>query len=111
MTNEEREAIELAKEFTKMDFSNPMGWTGYYDTELKELQNSIATVLNMLKEKNKEIEKKDKIIDLMAKYIDSNNYLDNEECQFQWDFNIKKCMGNGDCKDCIKQNFERKSEE
>ena len=71
----------------------------------------LETVLNMLKEKDKEIEKKDKQIDLMAEYIDSNNYVDNEECQFQWDFKIKKCIENGDCKDCIKQYFERKSEE
>ena len=58
-----------------------------------------------------ELEKKNKQIDLMAEYIDSNNYVDNEECQFQWDFNIKKCIENGDCKDCIKQYFERKSKE
>lgn len=38
MTKEQEEVIKLAKEFTKMDFSNPMDWTGYYDTELKELQ-------------------------------------------------------------------------
>lgn len=37
MIKEQREAIELAKEFTKMDFSNPMGWTGYYDAKLEEL--------------------------------------------------------------------------
>lgn len=54
---EEEKAIELAEEFTKMDFSNPMGWTGYYDTELNELSQAVQTVLNMLKEKDKEIEK------------------------------------------------------
>lgn len=52
---EEEKAIELAEEFTKMDFSNPMGWTGYYDTELNELSQAVQTVLNMLKEKDKEI--------------------------------------------------------
>lgn len=52
----EQESIEIAKKFTKMDFSNPMGWTGYYDTGLKELSQAIETVLNMLKEKDKEIE-------------------------------------------------------
>ena len=67
MTNEQREAIELAKEFTKMDFSNPMGWTGYYDAELEELSQAIETVLNLIKEQQEEIEKKDKQIDLMAK--------------------------------------------
>ena len=52
----EEKAIELAEEFTKMDFSNPMGWTGYYDTELNELSLAVKTVLNMLKEKDKAIE-------------------------------------------------------
>ena len=66
----EQESIEIAKKFTKMDFSNPMGWTGYYDTELKELSQAIETVLSMLKEKDKEIENKDKIIDLMAERIE-----------------------------------------
>ena len=51
----EQESIEIAKKFTKMDFSNPMGWTGYYDTELKELSQAIETVLNMLKENSAEI--------------------------------------------------------
>ena len=57
MTNEQREAIELAKEFTKMDFSNPMGWTGYYDAELEELSQAIDTVLNLIKEQQEEIVK------------------------------------------------------
>ena len=71
MTNEQREAIELAKEFTKMDFSNPMGWTGYYDAELEELSQAIETVLNLIKEQQEKLEKKDKMIDLMAMAIDN----------------------------------------
>lgn len=91
MTNEQREAIELAKEFTKMDFSNPMGWTGYYDAELEELSQAIETVLSLIKEQQiyikkyndtteemnrdirkliSEIQKKDRQIDLMAEYIE-----------------------------------------
>ena len=91
MTKEQEARIKLLEDFIKIDFSNPMGWTGYYDTELKELSNAIETVLNMLKEKDKyikdandittemsndikkltsEIEKKDKIIDLMAERIE-----------------------------------------
>lgn len=69
MTNEQREAIELAKEFTKMDFSNPMGWTGYYDAELEELSQAIETVLSMLKEKDKEIEKLKKENDLAKEQL------------------------------------------
>ena len=83
MTNKQREAIELAKEFTEIDFSNPMGWTGYYDTELKELSQAIDTVLSLIKEnsaeiqqkntelaeKSAELEKKDKQIDLIKEYV------------------------------------------
>ena len=36
----------------------------------QKLADDIETVLNMLKEKDEEIEKKDKIIDLMAEFIE-----------------------------------------
>lgn len=64
-----------------------------------------------VKRLQKENEEKDKQIDELVKYIDSNNYVDNEECQFQWDFKIEKCAGNGDCKDCIKQYFKKLAKE
>ena len=89
----EQEAIEYLKESVLI-----------YKNTIPKISESIETVLSMLKEKDKQI-------DLMVKYIDNNNYIDNEECQFQWDFKIEKCIGNGDCKDCIKQYFERKSKE
>ena len=69
MTNEQREAIELAKEFTKMDFSNPMGWTGYCDAELEELSQAIETVLSLIKEQQEKMKNKDKQIDLMAELV------------------------------------------
>lgn len=107
----EQEAIEYLKESVLI-----------YKNTIPKISKAIEIVLSMLKhnsaeieqkntelaEKNAEIENKDKIINEMAKYIDSNNYVDSEECQFQWDFNIKKCIENGDCKDCIKQYFENK---
>ena len=110
MTTEQKEAVALVKDFTKMDFNNPMGWTGYYDTELKELQQAIETVLNLIQEKDKEIEKykklyqkalddavvtahdnmqKDKIIDELAKAFKQDDVRSVEE---------------------IKQYFERKVE-
>lgn len=55
MTKEEKEAIELATNFTKEDFSNPMGWSGYYDTELKELSQVMKIVLNLIQKQDKEI--------------------------------------------------------
>ena len=57
MTTEQKEAKDLVKDFTKIDFNNPMGWTGYYDTELKELQQAIEIVLNLIQEQQIELEK------------------------------------------------------
>ena len=124
MTNEQRKAIELAKEFMEMDFSNPMGWSGYYDTDLKELSKAIDTVLSLIKEQQiyikkyndtteemnrdirkliSEIQKKDKQIDLMVEYIDKID-VSEDICE-------GKTMCDENCKDCIKQYFERKVEE
>ena len=120
----EQEAIEYLKESVLI-----------YKNTIPKISESIGTVLSMLKEKDKEIEKlkeenknimklnanmskrhlddifkikrKDKIIDLMAEKIDQlgSDYDDfcidtiwNEDCD-------------EDCKNCIKQYFERKSEE
>ena len=127
----EQEAVKLLKDFSKMDFSNPMGWTGYYNTELKELSQAIETVLNMLKEKDKEIERLekqsknldkqaqqyfeqtiylDKAIDLMAEVIyKRTNYKElNKYCNKK---DKNKCESYTECYNCIKQYFERKNEE
>ena len=98
MTTEQKEAIE-----SLVEFNNKF--------DCRKYRKAIETVLNLIQEKEEELKKKDKIIDELAKYIDSNNYVDNEECQFQWDFKIEKCAGNGDCKDCIKQYFEKLAKE
>ena len=76
-------------------------------------KEATETVLNKLKEKNKEIEKKNNIINLMAKYI---NYLSDELVQATGKNELEFCDGNICCKDsnysceqCIKQHFERKA--
>ena len=53
-----------------------------------------------------ELEKKDKIIDAMTKYIEEINYIDDTECEFETRHQIE-CPPTG-CKDCIKQYYERK---
>ena len=74
---------------------------GSYNDLFSKDKEAIEIVLNMLKEKDKEIEKKDKIIDEMA--LSFNTELSMcEDC--------KKCFESKDiykcCKDCIKQYFE-----
>ena len=73
--------------------------------EMNKLINTVSSYKGMLRKEQKDHKKKDKIINEMAKYIDSNNYVDNEECQFQWDFKIEKCNAYY-CRNCIKQHFE-----
>lgn len=76
----------------------------------QKLANDIETVLNMLKEKDKEMEKKDKIIDLMATFIDAQNIrmLEDEYTAIK---NIYTIIGFDKDKEGIKQYFERKVKE
>ncbi len=56
-----------------------------------------------------ELKKKDKVIDLMAKYIAD---IDNEDICFEIENKYcDKNMDYGECEDCIKQYFERKVED
>ena len=73
-------------------------------------KQSLKTVLNMLKEKDAEIEKKDKMIDLMAEYI-SNLDIDEDICKKQSDNNCDDINREVECKECIKQYFERKAKD
>lgn len=106
----EQEAIEYLKESVLI-----------YKNAIPKISESIGTVLSMLKEKDKEIdclkkagkatedvykreiEKKDKIIDLMAKSFAEEGFY-SEHCQTLIDNEI--CPN--DCDKCVKQYFERK---
>lgn len=56
-----------------------------------------------------ELEKKDKMIDLMAEYI-SDLDIDEDICKKQSDNNCDDINREVECKECIKQYFERKAE-
>lgn len=110
MTTEQREVIEICKEKIIEPFyafPNPIS------IELKDTDvGAIETILSLIKEQQEEIEKKDKQIDLMAEMIDelSEYYTryhgkNNEFCK---EICIEKDI---DCRDCIKQYFERKAED
>lgn len=121
MTTEQKEAIDLVKCFTKKNFSNENGWTGYYDTELKELQQAIEAVLNLIQEQEKETEKyknlyqkalddavttahdnmqKDKMVNLMSEQLAGLTIFDIDK---------EEPLILGD-KEEVKQYFERKVE-
>ena len=110
MTNEQRKAIEICKEKIIepfYDFPNPTS-IEIKDTDVRVIE----IVLSLIKEQEKQLDKKDKQIDLMAKFIENNmseKKIINEIC-------IKSKCNNEECheddlKDCIKQYFERKVED
>ena len=69
------EDIKILKNIIEQDFSNPMGWSGYYDSELKELQQAIRNLIN----KNKELEK---MVELMAfSLADYVMYYEYDKCR------------------------------
>ena len=74
MTKEQEEAIERLNRFKTVSvlYSKTLAIPV---KNLKELQVNIETVLSMLKEKDKEIEKKDKIIDLMEEELKERRYI------------------------------------
>ena len=108
MTKEQEEAIERCNKLIETEHSNWIGITN---------QKAIETVLNMLKEKDAEIEKKDKMIDLIIDffykltqespgttihYLEKNGF-DTSKCN--------NCSPGNDCRKCFKQYFERKAKD
>ena len=78
-----------------------------YKRKNKELSNQLIKIYKEQDNYNARIEKKDKIIDLMAKYIAD---IDNEDICFEIENkHCDKNMDYGECEDCIKQYFERKA--
>ena len=75
--------------------------------ELKEWAYKI--VLNLITRLQRINEEKDRQIKALVKYIDSNNYITSNSCEFQDDFKIEKCIDEGNCKDCIRKYFEEQT--
>ena len=90
MTTEQKEAIEYLEESVLI-----------YKNTLLKISEAIETVLNLIQEQEKEIEKKDKQIDLMAKQLAGLTIFDIDK---------EEPLILGD-KEEIKQYFERKVED
>ena len=82
MTKEQEEAIEYFNEHInyfkeQIKFIEAVD-SDYYDEEYELYKNRVKqfeTILSMLKEKDKEMEKKDKIIDLMGEELKERRYI------------------------------------
>lgn len=101
MTEEEKKAIELLE-----DIKNN-SWTTKYIMSSDSKNADI--LLNLITKLQKENEEKDRQINALVKYIDSNNYVTSNSCDFQDDFKIEKCIDEGNCKECIKKYFEEQT--
>ena len=78
MTKEQEEAIEKLEYYLQNSVYKKVD-SDYFENNWEvvnlEIPQAIETVLNMLKEKDKEIEKKDKIIDLMEEELKERRYI------------------------------------
>ena len=101
MTEEEKKAIELLE-----DIKNN-SWTTKYIMSSDSKNADI--LLNLITKLQKENEEKDRQIKTLVKYIDSNNCVTSNSCDFQDDFKIEKCIDEGNCKDCIRKYFEEQT--
>lgn len=83
-----------------------------YKRKNKELSNQLLKIYKEQDNYNARIEKKDKMIDLLIDYIDTlSEYYTRAEGKNN-EFCDEKCIDkNIDCYDCIKQYFERKAEQ
>lgn len=106
--NSIKEDIEILEEFIECskDIINDMEYVRPIDVTITV--DDIQAIENLIN-RNKEIEKKDKIIDLMAEYISNITY-----CSFESEGKYldceKMCNVRTD-KECWKQYFERKVED
>lgn len=118
MTKEQEEAIELLIQYKNDELFGIAGRKALEivlnmlkekDADIAEYKNIIeAGIINaakdeLVEEKNKEIEKKDKMIDLMA--VEIGDISNNSYCN-----STKECNDEA-CKNCIKEYFERKVED
>lgn len=77
---------------------------------IEKWKNATNLVLNLVQTQQAEIEKKDKIIDLMS-YVITHEDIPQEEYCIWRDMSCEIVGGNKECKNCIKQYFERKIEQ
>lgn len=117
MTNEQREAIEDLKReyeqcnYTQSDLIIELDYAKEILSLIKEQQEKIAKYEKIYKEYDcyrwvKELDKKDKQIDLMAEWISERCFYKDDysnSCEIIQDSYSKE----DDCKHCIKQYFER----
>lgn len=102
LSEEEKQAIKECERLSKEDY--------YGDSYFAE-KHSIQILLNLLEKKQREIEKKNKIIDLIAKMINTHDIYDDICGQFGKNKDCSDFTNEELCIDCIKQYFYRKVEE
>ena len=79
--------------------------------EAKKLFEAIMKIADERDKLREELDLKDKIIDLMAKYIgeiDDETFCDEDKYERDIEDNVIGC--DEDCQECVKQYFERKVE-
>lgn len=121
MTKEQERAIKVLEKYKqecieeyKIELDDKKNIDEQHASYLHQQIESVYTVLNMLKEKDGEIEKKEKLNKVLIDFIYKMSTIRPGTIMYDLKedgFDTSKC-GNckgKSCKDCIKQYFERKA--
>lgn len=113
MTEEEKFIKGKIEECTRLiEASSYIGNKKAYAKERTQLKCVLARIQKLQKENldaKEEVEKKDKMIELMAEAINVQ-YLSHEPCDIELIDSINRCKKYKNCIDCIKQYFEKKGD-
>ena len=99
------------KEIEKLKQSLARNIANNFTISIKETEKSKEDLEMLDKGWQMELEKKDKQIDLMAEYIFQNVDVEEDICNSAYVECTQETAQDITCKNCIKQYFERKSEE
>ena len=107
MNDKEKNAIGMCRLLLNGDITlhviDDDGGTAYAGTVNKTYNDDLETILNLIENQKAELEKKEAIINEMAKHIHLSGDYEclNKECEDD---------GNIDCEECIKEYFTKKVE-
>lgn len=108
MNEEEQEIFNNLKEYMQQRIDKGYHKFIYNDLDWDFKCIDCINALNKAIELQKELDKKDKMLKEIFKYIDEHTYRDMEECEFGEAHNFICCR---DCEKCIKEYFYKKVEE
>ena len=110
LSEEEKKAIELQDsisilENTDLDINN------IYSIDLRTYNLAVKTALNLIEKQQEQLQEKDKVIDIIAKYLVKNSDLDTDICSKRTTDCYADMYEDNACEECVIEYFTKKARE